>query len=431
MTEMHSSNSHHTKSHFMNKLLTPALIGTLLVSLASGSFLYDKLIDEKAKPKDVGGLESYFGKNEPFKILLSPNDIAKISKKITDPKNDQYLENIKTHYLIEDSSGKFWGFNPGVNILYGEKTVFIDSGEKPLEKLLKVKHEMSRSGDFVIPSLRPAVENTPNEVKTVKSSTVSPEETEKQLVKNDTKLSDLRSKLAKRLKEEKEKNETLDEKDIDVVTNKNTLPSDQMNIGALRETDNALFYKKQEIPKIGFDSSGNKISRDEKRKQVKTLVEKVAELGEEWSIVYKATSEEKMKVVLFSDPSCPFCRGLYKQIPELQNAGITVYHLFYNRIMSPGSVQNPSVIASNNAMKNAWCSDNPQRMVGNLYKGYAIPEATCGSERISFPGNEHYFMGRMIDMKGTPYMATDKGKIVAGYDLNAPQPLTIIKRLGL
>lgn len=210
--------------------------------------------------------------------------------------------------------------------------------------------------------------------------------------------------------------------------------SNQVNVGAIRETRSAVIYKDQRIPKVGFDLEGNPVSEESKRAQVKGIMDRIVQMGDYWSVVYEAKGEEKKKIAVFSDPTCPYCKKLHEYVPELQEAGVTVYHLFYNRSMAPNTLNDPKVVKVNSALESAWCSEDPNESIDSLYDGYSIPPATCeaSEEKIEFPGNEHYLMGRIIDMSGTPYTITEDGIIIPGFDVKgAPQPRSFLKAIGL
>lgn len=208
----------------------------------------------------------------------------------------------------------------------------------------------------------------------------------------------------------------------------------QVNVQAIRETRTAVFYKDQRIPKAGFDMNGDPVSEEQKKAQVKGIMDRIVQMDDYWSVVYRAKGEEKKKIAVFSDPTCPYCKKLHENVPELQEAGVTVYHLFYNRSMAPNTVGDPKVVRINDALESAWCSENPNEAINSLYDGYSIPPASCESTegKIEFPGNEHYLMGRIIDMSGTPYTITEDGDIIAGFDVKgAPQPRSFLKAIGL
>ena len=48
-------------------------------------------------------------------------------------------------------------------------------------------------------------------------------------------------------------------------------------------------------------------------------------------VVYPAEGDEKASLKVFTDTTCPFCRRLHQEVPELQAAGVAVRYLPFPR----------------------------------------------------------------------------------------------------
>jgi len=213
-------------------------------------------------------------------------------------------------------------------------------------------------------------------------------------------------------------------------------PSGSVDVSKISESKTTVFYAGNEIPKIGYNSNEEMLSPDRRRAQVKLMLSKIAEKGDAWSVVYPAKGETTKTIAIFGDPTCPFCQSLHEAIPMLQDMGVKVHYLFYNRSMSSGSPIPDSATAGNRLMQNAWCAGDSASALSHAMEGYMTPGVDCSKlgerGKTAFPGNEHFLMGRILGMRGTPYTITDDGKVVIGLNRHARDPIRdYIERLGL
>jgi hypothetical protein len=193
---------------------------------------------------------------------------------------------------------------------------------------------------------------------------------------------------------------------------------DHIDINQIEDLGTSLKYKGVEINKIGFDQGGKQLSKELRIEQVKKIYADIAEKGDKWSVVYPATTKEKMGVVVFSDPTCGFCKKLHNSIKELNSAGVTVRYLMYPRSLDLGSEDfaAQSVIST---MKSAWCSKNPREAFSSIYAGASLPEQDCSISkeqgRSQFPVYEHFLLGKIFDLEATPLSFTSNGQEIYGF----------------
>ncbi|MBR7889104.1 thioredoxin fold domain-containing protein [Marinomonas sp. A79] len=145
----------------------------------------------------------------------------------------------------------------------------------------------------------------------------------------------------------------------------------------------------------------------------KAKLAKVEALPESDMIVYKAENE-KAHITVFTDIDCGYCRKLHKEVPELNDAGITVRYLAYPRA-GVGS-------ESYQKMVSVWCSADPQTALTQSKNGEAVPENTCTN-----PIADQYVLGNEVGVRGTPTIVLGDGRLLPGY-LPAAE---LIKRLGM
>jgi protein-disulfide isomerase len=190
-----------------------------------------------------------------------------------------------------------------------------------------------------------------------------------------------------------------------------------VDIDKITETSTHVIYGQTKIQKIGFDVNGGKLSAQDQITQVQGIFKSIEEKSDSWTVAYKA-KEEKTSVVVFSDPTCGFCRMLHKDIPKLNDEGVSVYILYYPRsLMAANSTAAAKTVDS---MRASWCSENPSEALNRLYKGDAInPNLACEAPksqgRANFPVSEHYLLGRVFDLNATPLIISKNGKKIYGY----------------
>ncbi len=106
---------------------------------------------------------------------------------------------------------------------------------------------------------------------------------------------------------------------------------------------------------------------------------------------------------VFTDHTCPYCRKLHDDVPELQEAGITVKYLLYPR-QGLGSKVHREMIA-------IWCSEDRAQAMDDAKNG-DVPEFT---DVCANPIEQHVDLARQAGLRGTPMLIFDNGTTVPGY----------------
>lgn len=165
---------------------------------------------------------------------------------------------------------------------------------------------------------------------------------------------------------------------------------------------------------ISQHSDGSLMSLAEKEENVRRAL---SEIPDEWTIVYKAPNE-KVRAYVFTDPTCPFCAKLHKDIDKLNAAGVTVHYMLYPRDQANAAQGYMSMTATN--LVNAWCSPDQKQAIDDMFNGYRIPPADCadlpeGEVRMAPPVPDHFQMGEYFKVTGTPTIFFSNGKSTMGY----------------
>ena len=120
------------------------------------------------------------------------------------------------------------------------------------------------------------------------------------------------------------------------------------------------------------------------------------------TIEFKAKGDEKHVIYAFTDVDCPFCVKLHKEVPAMNDKGITVRYLAYPR----AGVDSPSY----KKMVNAWCADNKQEALTKLKNGETLPDKECTN-----PVADDYELGQKLGVDGTPAILTNDGIMISGF----------------
>lgn len=133
--------------------------------------------------------------------------------------------------------------------------------------------------------------------------------------------------------------------------------------------------------------------------------------------VYPTTSEEKAVLTVLTDTTCPYCRKLHKDLPQLRQAGVTVRYIPFPRggAGSEGYRQLSAV----------WCAENRQQAMDNAFEtGTANDKSDCPATQAVQAGFE---LGQAFKIQGTPTIIMQDGQLLAGYR----SVTELLQRLGL
>lgn len=143
-------------------------------------------------------------------------------------------------------------------------------------------------------------------------------------------------------------------------------------------------------------SNLTELSRSGERK---ALVDKI---DASKTIEFKAKGEEKYVLYAFTDVDCPFCHKLHKEVPALNDKGVTVRYLAYPR----AGVGSPTY----KKMVSVWCADNKQEALSNMKEGKDVPVKDCPN-----PVAEQFELGQKLGVNGTPALVTADGMMIPGF----------------
>ncbi len=136
----------------------------------------------------------------------------------------------------------------------------------------------------------------------------------------------------------------------------------------------------------------------------KAIIDKV---GLDKLAVFPSTSGETKKVLnVFTDTSCPYCKKLHKEVPDLQKAGIEVRYFPFPR----GGARGPGYAD----MKKVWCADDKAKAM-NIAKDIEPGDLPSGDCKEASFVDRGYQIGNQLGVSGTPALFVENGKKIEGY----------------
>lgn len=120
----------------------------------------------------------------------------------------------------------------------------------------------------------------------------------------------------------------------------------------------------------------------------------------EWAIK-TVKGNGKRQLALFSDPDCPYCKGLEKELAKVTN--VTVYTFLF-----PIASLHPD---ANNKAKAVWCSKDRSKTWNDLMLNGTPPS---GKADCDTPIEKIAQLGRTLHFTGTPTIVFADGHVVPG-----------------
>lgn len=140
------------------------------------------------------------------------------------------------------------------------------------------------------------------------------------------------------------------------------------------------------------------VSEAYRKKSVSAAIEA---MGEDSMIIF---GDKKLKhtVTVFTDIDCGYCRKLHNEVKKYNKHDVRVRYLAYPRA-GIGS-------ASFNKADAVWCSKDKNKAMTQAKNGGNVKAEKCDS-----PVAQHYALGNMIGIRGTPAIVLSDGTVVPGY----------------
>ncbi|WP_281558050.1 DsbC family protein [Thalassomonas sp. RHCl1] len=121
------------------------------------------------------------------------------------------------------------------------------------------------------------------------------------------------------------------------------------------------------------------------------------------AIVYSPQGQVKAVVYAFMDVDCGACRNLHKQTEAMNELGIEIRYLAYPRAGLNSDTYHK--------MTTAWCAENRKQRIEDLMINIRSPYQSCKNS----PVGEHFKLGQLMGLIGTPGIVLMDGTLLHGY----------------
>lgn len=138
-------------------------------------------------------------------------------------------------------------------------------------------------------------------------------------------------------------------------------------------------------------------------------------IKDDYMVVYEPEGEMKKTLNVFTDPTCPYCLKLHRDIPKLTAAGVKIRYLLYPR---SGVNSHAGRLAAG-----AFCAEDQKGAMDKAFAGVLTPPREGCESLVA----NHYEVGNTLSITGTPAIFTSDGEYIEGY-LPAEH---LLNRLGL
>lgn len=116
----------------------------------------------------------------------------------------------------------------------------------------------------------------------------------------------------------------------------------------------------------------------------------------------------KRKVVVFTDPDCPFCRKLHDEIKKvIAKRSDIVFYL----ILFPLDRQDKDAYNKVYKKVQAILCERSLSLADDAFAGKSLLEPKCGNEAVE----RSKALARSLDISGTPAIIKDQGVLISGY----------------
>ena len=119
------------------------------------------------------------------------------------------------------------------------------------------------------------------------------------------------------------------------------------------------------------------------------------------TIIYQPKKIDHI-ITVFTDVSCPYCKKLHNEIPDLLNNNIEVRYVLFPR----NGIDDDAYVD----MASLWCSEDKKDLLETAFEGDFIKEEKCEN-----PLAKNLELAYSLRVNGTPMIFTESGKVIPGY----------------
>jgi len=132
-------------------------------------------------------------------------------------------------------------------------------------------------------------------------------------------------------------------------------------------------------------------------------VELLKQVKDEDTIIYAPQGATKYTITVFTDPSCPYCRKLHKEVPELNKQGVKVRYVLYPRAGLDSPIGKSSI--------GIMCAKERKAELDKSLSGQSVSLPTCDKHPLA----QMIDIGTQLGLEGTPFIVAEGGQVIPGY----------------
>ena len=119
--------------------------------------------------------------------------------------------------------------------------------------------------------------------------------------------------------------------------------------------------------------------------------------------VVMGPKKAQKKVVVFTDPDCPYCRKLHDEIKLVleKRKDIAFYIILYPLPMHKDAYKKIQTVLCEKSLG----------LLDDIFSGKAVPEPKCGSEQVE----KNIALAKELEFNGTPTLVREDGTVLSGY----------------
>ncbi|MFB2539212.1 MULTISPECIES: DsbC family protein [unclassified Acinetobacter] len=110
----------------------------------------------------------------------------------------------------------------------------------------------------------------------------------------------------------------------------------------------------------------------------------------------------KHTLYIFTDPDCPYCKQLEKELAKMNN--LTIYTFLY-------PIKDQHHTTKTQIAEKVWCSSNPSKAWADFMLNGTVPTANANCDN---PISKNLALGNQLKVTGTPTIILQDGRRIAG-----------------
>ena len=128
----------------------------------------------------------------------------------------------------------------------------------------------------------------------------------------------------------------------------------------------------------------------------------IQKIGDENMVIFAPPGPAKHTITVFTDIDCGYCRKLHREIEAYNDSGIEVRYMMFPRAGIGSDSYDKAV--------SVWCSKDRKDALTRAKQGENIASRSCPN-----PVKDHYELGQVLGVRGTPSIILENGEMLAGY----------------